>query len=499
MSLAFCDIAKAYDSVDRELLYCKLDAVGFGGKVKSLIQSMYYNDCVQVRLGNGLSAPLWFTKGVKQGCVLSPLLFALYLSGLGRVLHSMKEGVNFSGVVVSALLFADDLVLISRTRIRGMNKLLRTVHKFCTDMRMKLLVEKTVILSSGPVGCRWVVSGDEPSLEASLIAKYLGVDLSIRGRNLVKAREARMISTARAYAHTIMGCTRTGLDRSATAQRLWECCAIPAILYAVEAMVVSKATVAELEKIQSSIARFILQVPRSTSKVIGYTDAGLMPIEHRIVARSLGYLQALTNRKKDPILKGVVASVLEDTSDPWTAQAQAWTQMVGFTTLAGVSKSRVSTQVELWSTSRIQSMIKDHRSLVALSEPDRWFTIQPHVNDSSQSRILNRFRAADVGLGNRRPNVLGGAYKECPLCLMGGSVSRLDEIHVALVCPAVGFTRRAKGIEAYQTRPLVSQNPVELIMRGYLGGDGADPKTMMARANALQCMLEDWFRQVSLA
>ena len=101
-----------------------------------------------------------------------------------------------------------------------------------------------------------------------------------------------------------------------------------------------------------------------------------MPIEHRIVARSLGYLQALTNRKKDPILKGVVASVLEDTSDPWTAQTQAWTRMVGFSTLAGISKSRVSTQVELWSMSRIQSMVKDHRSLVALSEPDRWFTLQ---------------------------------------------------------------------------------------------------------------------------
>ncbi len=36
--------AKAYDSVDRELLYTKLDSVGFGGRVKSIIQSMYYND-----------------------------------------------------------------------------------------------------------------------------------------------------------------------------------------------------------------------------------------------------------------------------------------------------------------------------------------------------------------------------------------------------------------------------------------------------------------------
>ena len=101
ISLAFCDIVKAYDSVNRELLYTKLDAVGFGGRVKSIIQAMYYNDSVQVRIGNGLSSPLWFTRGVKQGCVLSPLLFALYLSGLGKALHSMKEGINFEGLIIS--------------------------------------------------------------------------------------------------------------------------------------------------------------------------------------------------------------------------------------------------------------------------------------------------------------------------------------------------------------------------------------------------------------
>ena len=102
ISIAFCDIAKAYDSVNRELLYTKLDSIGFGGKVKSIIQSMYYNDCVRVRIDGGLSAPLWFTKGVKQGCVLSPLLFALYISGLGKVLHNTKEGVNFDDQVLSA-------------------------------------------------------------------------------------------------------------------------------------------------------------------------------------------------------------------------------------------------------------------------------------------------------------------------------------------------------------------------------------------------------------
>ena len=247
VSLAFCDVAKAYDSVDQELLYTKLDSVGFGGRVKSIIQSMYYNDCVRVRIG--LSSPLWFTRGVKQGCVLSPLLFSLYISGLGKFLHSLKEGMVFNGVVVTALFFVDDLVLISRTRIRGMNKLLRAVNKFCQDMNMKLAVDKTVILTAGDNSSTWKVDDDSPDLIASLLVKYLGVSLSVKGRNLVKAREEKMVSSARAFAHTIMGLTRSGLDRAITAHKLWEVCAIPSILYATEAMVVSTSTVRELDRI----------------------------------------------------------------------------------------------------------------------------------------------------------------------------------------------------------------------------------------------------------
>ena len=131
-------------------IYTKLDTIGFGGKVKSLIQSMYYNDSVRVRIKGGLTAPLWFTKGIKQGCGLSPLLFSLYMAGLGEKLHAMKEGINFNGQVISALFFADNLVLISQTRVRGMERMLKDVSLFCNGMHMKLSIEKTIILSSGP-------------------------------------------------------------------------------------------------------------------------------------------------------------------------------------------------------------------------------------------------------------------------------------------------------------------------------------------------------------
>ena len=121
---------------------------------------------------------------------------------------------------------------------------------------MQLSVEKTMILTAGPQDSVWTVSEEDPDLEAVIVAKYLGVTIQIKGRNMIKVREVQMILSARKFAHTIMGYSRVGQDKCQVAYTLWERCAIPAILYAVEAMVVSKATVKELDRIQHMVVRF---------------------------------------------------------------------------------------------------------------------------------------------------------------------------------------------------------------------------------------------------
>ena len=80
ISVEFCDLQKAYDTVNRDILYKKkINSIGFGGRILSMIQSMYYNDNVRINLGSRLTSPLWFTRGVKHGCCLSSLLFSLYI------------------------------------------------------------------------------------------------------------------------------------------------------------------------------------------------------------------------------------------------------------------------------------------------------------------------------------------------------------------------------------------------------------------------------------
>ena len=95
-------------------------------------------------------------------------------------------------------------------------------------------------------------------------------------------QEKHMIATARGLAHTILSITRAGLDRAHVARTLWETCAIPAIIYASEAFCVWKSVIAELEKIQSRVGKFILQVPSSSSNAVTWTDAGMLPMKFRL-------------------------------------------------------------------------------------------------------------------------------------------------------------------------------------------------------------------------
>ena len=163
------------------------------------------------------------------------MLFALYITLLGVALDGTKLRLKLGNVILTTLFFADDLLLLSRTPKQGMNKLLKIVAHFCNNMKMKLSTSKTYILTNSRNQGSWKV--EEESIEEILIAKYLVVNVQVQGRSMIGKYESEIIRRATNYAYTIMNLTRGAFDRSYVARRLWESCAIPAILYCSEAMV----------------------------------------------------------------------------------------------------------------------------------------------------------------------------------------------------------------------------------------------------------------------
>ena len=71
----FVDLQKAYDTVPRiKLFYSLLKDYSIGGNFLKILQKIYENNQVYVKLTDGLLQPFTTSIGVKQGCVFSPLL-----------------------------------------------------------------------------------------------------------------------------------------------------------------------------------------------------------------------------------------------------------------------------------------------------------------------------------------------------------------------------------------------------------------------------------------
>ena len=77
--------------IARDKLFEKLKAHGTTGKFFNSIKSMYINDSCKVKIDGRLSETIYPNQGVRQGCILSPLLFNIYLADLLPIFNHLDD------------------------------------------------------------------------------------------------------------------------------------------------------------------------------------------------------------------------------------------------------------------------------------------------------------------------------------------------------------------------------------------------------------------------
>ena len=141
----FIDFSKAFDTVWREALFHKLLKMGIGGPFAKLLKYMYNKSSIQIALQNGLSDPFHDNIGVKQGCVLSPTLFRIFLTDMGDIFNSACQPAQLFDEKISCLMFADDAVLISESA-EGLQHALDKIKEFSDKWLLKINTEKTKVM-----------------------------------------------------------------------------------------------------------------------------------------------------------------------------------------------------------------------------------------------------------------------------------------------------------------------------------------------------------------
>ena len=141
----FVDFAKAFDSVNHEILWVVLKSNGLHGKFLNIIKDMYKNLQAAVNLEENLTDWFHIKGGVRQGDNLAPTLFAMYINSLATVIKDQKQGVKFEDEELSILLYADDIVILSETEA-GLQKLLDSANGWIQHNKMSANMEKTKIV-----------------------------------------------------------------------------------------------------------------------------------------------------------------------------------------------------------------------------------------------------------------------------------------------------------------------------------------------------------------
>ena len=128
----FMDLSKAFDKVQHSKLFIKLLHKGLPAIICRLILSMYRNQEVYVSWNGNKSSRFKTYNGVKQGAILSPLLFNLYIDKIFSTLRRKKVGCWLGGKYTGIVGYADDLLLLCPSA-NGLQTMIKTCENYANE------------------------------------------------------------------------------------------------------------------------------------------------------------------------------------------------------------------------------------------------------------------------------------------------------------------------------------------------------------------------------
>ena len=361
----FCDTKEAFDSVWREGLYFILHAYGVRGKLLRLIAAWHTGATATGLWYNAESQPIQYSQGVRQGCVLAPALYAVFINPLFGdtplvhdhpfpALHAWafsgglarEEGLftapptagnNWQPRRVPGLAFADDVGLASVTRL-GLERNLQRYSDYCHKWRSTLSEEKYHFVVFGaqsrtilPLTCP---GGYVAPAEKS--ARYLGAVLDSRrtsGLNLDYSTTKGRTGSQLLYqiAHT-MG------EEFADAVTMRK--VLPAALYGLEAGWLNDPRMKQLDEISALCDYRAHLLPFSSNSECRDFETS-NPTASELVASQQVNMYLKFVQKPHPIRTPLLATVADPLLSDKTSRYHGWKRTVGNLRKVGVNLQAV--------------------------------------------------------------------------------------------------------------------------------------------------------------
>ena len=446
---AFVDFSKAFDLVYLNGLWYKLINLGVTGNMIKLLMSMYSQVRSCVRHMNEITDFFTCAIGLRQGEILSPFLFSLYINELEMKMHdNLYGGITINELSIYLLFYADDTVILSNS-ICGLQSSLDILYDYCKEWNIHVNISKTktiVFRKSGKTKAneRWKY-GDE-YVENVNDFNYLGVILSYNGSFIkhekyiadkgLKAMHC-MFANLATKAHNIAVDIFIGL---------FDTYVNPVLSYG--AQIWGFRNACEIEKVHRKFLKRLLGVNSNVNNDVIYGELGRFPLFINRYVNIVKYWFKLLY-SENCILREVYLSLERNCTNSvnWVSNVKDILQRYGFNevwmypysveinTFLSLFKQRIrDTYITEWKTS-----IESSTRLRLYREIKDEFILENYLINIINPKIrkaLTKLRCVShslqIEIGRRGVNRCEYRQRLCKYCNLNDIE---DEFHFLLICP----------------------------------------------------------------
>lgn len=253
LHMCFIDLEKAYDNVNRRILFETLQEYEVPKKLSRMIENLYQKTKIKVKIGEKISNYISINKGVRQGCPLSCVLFNIYMDKIIREwTKETPKGVQLAeNKFLETILFADDQVILAENEDdlqRNVYKLEKVTKMF--DMKISSAKTKTLAFrGKEPVRSKIVINGK--IIEQVRNFKYLGVEISYDGETDIQSKLGKFLKVTGLINRTL----RANKTRRETRIKVYNTLAIPMLTYGSEVWALRKTDKRRLEAAEMRFMR----------------------------------------------------------------------------------------------------------------------------------------------------------------------------------------------------------------------------------------------------
>lgn len=458
----FVDYKKAFDKVNRNKLFFKLNKSGIKGKLLNVIRQLYSEVKSCVKFKTELSDFFLSTNGVMQGEALSPFLFSLYINDFeGELLSSVCEPTYLRELALFLLMYADDTVLMAESK-EGLQDILDKLHTYCAKWDIEVNVAKTkiVVFRNGmklPRSYSW--SYNMETIEIVNSFNYLGLTLNFNGNFALTQKILAQQGTK-----CMFGILKTCKDNCLNIQsklRVFDTYVACVLSYGAEIWGFHVGR--DIEKVHTRFCKMILKVKNSTSNFMTYTELGRVPLVIHRKVRILKYWVKILSTH-NCILKQLYDEMYDNPHhNSWISDVKDLLCSLGFSNVWYLQK--------VYNPCHLFAMVKQRLTDIFIQERNAFFEksskcyIYRYLTDSFDLQYylrknipehlihyLSKYRlsAHKLAIEQGRYRQTERSSRVCKFCNFNKVE---DEYHFILECPQYGNLRDLYIKKYYYLRP----------------------------------------------